>query len=304
MTPSGESSDISSRYHGIPLNFGGLSSEFSRFDKARVVVLPVPYDLTTSYIPGTRRGPLAILEASTHMELYDEELRRETYKLGIHTLDSLEPSAASPEETIDRVEEAIELILEAKKFPFMLGGEHSLTLAPVRALQRKHKNFTVVQLDAHSDLRDSYQNTKFNHACVARRMHELGLQIVQIGIRAISPEEAKFIEQAERVTVLFDYTLNHDSSTIENILRQLKGPVYVTLDLDVFEPGLMPAVGTPEPGGLNWYTTLQILKKIGEQHDVLGCDLVELCPIPGFVGPDFLSAKLVYKMMGYFLKNT
>jgi agmatinase len=301
MAPSGETSEISSRYSGIPLNFGGLPSEFSRFDKAKVVILPVPYDLTTSYIPGTRRGPFAMLEASTHMELYDEELRQETYKIGIHTLDSLEPSAASTEETIDRVEEAIDLIIQAKKFPFMLGGEHSLTLAPARALQRKYKNFTVLQLDAHSDLRDSYQHTKFNHACVARRMHELGLNIVQIGIRAISSEEATFIEKNERVHVLFDYELHQDSSKIEKILKQIKGPVYVTLDLDVFEPGLMPAVGTPEPGGLDWYRTLHILKRVGAHHDVIGCDIVELCPIPSVVSPDFISAKLAYKMMGYFL---
>ncbi|MBI1742106.1 agmatinase [Candidatus Acetothermia bacterium] len=302
MEPSGGSSEISSRYAGIPLNFGGLAPEFSRFDKSAVVVLPVPYDLTTSYMPGTRRGPLAILEASTHLELYDEELQREPYKVGIHTLDSLEPSAASPAETIDRVEEAIEFILKEKKFPVMLGGEHSLTLAPARALQKKYKNFTVLQLDAHSDLRDSYQNTKFNHACVARRMYELGLNIVQIGIRAISSEEATFIEKSERLSVLLDYELHQDPSRIESVLKQLQGPVYVTLDLDVFEPGLMPAVGTPEPGGLNWYTMLRILRTIGDKHEVLGFDVVELCPIPGLVSPDFLSAKLVYKMVGYFLR--
>ena len=302
MEPSEGSSETSSRYTGIPLNFGGLAPEFSRFDRARVAVLPVPYDLTTSYMPGTRRGPLAILEASTHMELYDEELEREPYKVGIHTLDSLEPSAAGPEETIDRVEEAIELILEAGKFPVMLGGEHSLTLAPARALRKKYENFTVLQLDAHADLRDSYQNTQFNHACVARRVHELGLNIVQIGIRAISSEEATFIEKSDRVRVLLDYELHQDPSRIERLLEHLQGPVYLTLDLDVFEPGLMPAVGTPEPGGLDWYTVLRILRSVGNQHEVIGCDVVELCPIPSVVSPDFLAAKLVYKMIGYFLR--
>jgi agmatinase len=302
MTSSEGSPEIESRYVGLPLNFGGLPPEFSRFDRARVVILPVPYDLTTSYVSGTRRGPLALLEASTHLELYDEELRRETHKIGIHTLDSLEPSAANPKETIDRVEEATELILAARKFPFMLGGEHSLTLGPVRALKNNYQDFTIVQLDAHSDLRDAYQNTKFNHACVARRMHELGLNIVQIGIRAISSEEANFVEQSDRVRVFFDYELSQDASKLDQWLKQLKGPVYVTVDLDVFDPGLMPAVGTPEPGGLPWYRVLKILKQVGEQCNVIGADVVELCPIPGLVGPDFLSAKLVYKMIGYFLR--
>ncbi len=234
--------------------------------------------------------------------MYDEELRREPYKIGIHTLDSLEPSAANAKETIDRVEEATELILAARKFPFMLGGEHSLTLGPVRALKNHYHDFTILQLDAHSDLRDAYQNTKFNHACVARRMHELGLDIVQIGIRAISAEEARFIEQSDRVRVFFDYELSQDASKLDHWLKQLKGPVYVTVDLDVFEPGLMPAVGTPEPGGLHWYRALSILKQVGAQCSVIGADVVELCPIPGLVGPDFLSAKLVYKMIGYFLR--
>lgn len=283
-------------------NFGGLPPEFSRFATAKAVILPVPYDLTTSYLPGTRRGPQAILEASTHLELYDEELQGAIYKMGIHTLPPLEPSAAGPEETLARVEEAISWVLQHKKFPVMLGGEHSLSLAPARALLKKHRTFSVLQLDAHSDLRDSFQETKFNHACVARRMHELGLNIVQIGIRALSSEEAEFIKTAPNLHVCFDYALHREPSKIAQILSKLQSPVYITLDLDVFDPALMPAVGTPEPGGLDWYTVLQILRGVAEAHEVLGFDLVELCPIPGLIGPDFLTAKLLYKMLGYFLK--
>jgi agmatinase len=285
----------------MPQNFGGLPPEFSRFASARAVVLPVPYDLTTSYLAGTRFGPQAIIDASTHLELYDEELQCEPYRVGIHTLPPLEPSAASPQETIERVEEVIAWIVEHEKFPVLLGGEHSLTLAPVRALLKKFGSFSVLQLDAHSDLRESFQGTPFNHACVGRRMHELGLTLVQIGVRAISSEEAEFIKSAKNVHVCFDYELHSDPSRIDRALEKLRDPVYVTLDLDVFDPALMPAVGTPEPGGLDWYTALKILRYVGEKHRVLGCDVVELCPIAGMVGPNFLAAKLVYKMLGYVL---
>ena len=315
------------RGYWVPQNFGGLPPEFSRFASARAVVLPVPYDLTTSYLAGTRHGPQAIVEASTHLELYDEELQSEPYRVGIHTLPLLEPSAASPEETIQRVEEVISWLLEHDKFPVLLGGEHSLTLGPVRALSKRFKDFSVLQLDAHADLRDSFQGTRFNHACVGRRIHELGLNLVQIGIRAISPEEAEFIRTAENLHVCFDYELHQDLTSwppslkgkgelpslfrggaggevLEQALSKLRDPVYVTVDLDVFDPALMPAVGTPEPGGLDWYTVLRILKYVGQKHTVLGCDVVELCPIAGIVGPAFLAAKLIYKMLGYFLSTT
>lgn len=291
------------REYWMPQNFGGLPPEFSRFASARAVVLPVPYDLTTSYLAGTRHGPQAIIEASTHLELYDEELQSEPYRVGIHTLPPLEPSAASPEETIQRVEEAISWLLERDKFPVMLGGEHSLTLAPVRALRKRLKGFSVLQLDAHADLRDSFQGTRFNHACVGRRIHELGLSLVQIGIRALSSEEAEFIRRAQNLHVCFDYELHSQPAKIDEALSKLRDPVYVTVDLDVFDPALMPAVGTPEPGGLDWYTVLTILRYVGKHYRVLGCDVVELCPIAGMEGPNFLAAKLVYKMLGYFLKG-
>ncbi len=292
------------RGYWVPQNFGGLPPEFSRFASARAVVLPVPYDLTTSYLAGTRHGPQAIIEASEHLELYDEELQCEPYRVGIHTLPPLEPSAASPQETLQRVEEVIAWLVDHDKFPVMLGGEHSLTLAPVRAFRKRFKEFSVLQLDAHADLRDSFQGTPFNHACVGRRIHELGVNLVQIGVRAISPEEAEFISRARNLHVCFDYALQSDSAQIEEALHRLRTLVYVTIDLDVFDPALMPAVGTPEPGGLDWYTVLKILRYVKETHTVLGFDVVELCPIAGIVGPNFLAAKLVYKMLGYFLSTT
>lgn len=263
------------------------------------MILPVPYDATTSWQPGTRHGPKAIIEASTHLELFDEELQSEPYRVGIHTLNPLEPSTSGPEETIQRVEEAISFILKHEKFPVMLGGEHSITLGAVRALLRRHKTLSLLQLDAHADLRDSFSGSKFNHACVARRIHELGVSLVQIGLRGLSTEEANHLKDASNITAALAIDIQQDSSCIDEALAKLKSPVYITMDLDVFDPAVCPAVGTPEPGGLDWYTILSIVRKISKAHNVVGFDVVELCPTPGLIAADFLAAKLIYKLIGY-----
>jgi len=283
----------------LPQNFGELPPEFSSFEGSRAVILPVPYDATTSWQPGSRHGPKAIIEASTHLELFNEELQSEPYRVGIHTLNPLEPSTSGPEETIQRVEQAINFILEREKFPLMLGGEHSITLGAVRALLKEHKTLSVLQLDAHADLRDRFSGSKFNHACVGRRIHELGVSLVQIGVRGLSTEEANYLKDAADITTVLAIDIQRDSSGIEEALTKLKSPIYVSIDLDVFDPAVCPAVGTPEPGGLDWYTVLGILKRVSKSHQVLGFDVVELCPIPGLVAADFLAAKLVYKLIGY-----
>ncbi len=283
----------------LPQNFGELAPEFSSFEGSRVVILPVPYDATTSWQPGTRSGPKAIIEASTHLELFDEELQSEPYRVGIHALNPLEPSTSGPEETLQRVEQAFSFILDHEKFPVMLGGEHSITLGAVRALLKKHKALSVLQLDAHADLRDSFSSSKFNHACTAHRIHELGVSLVQIGVRGLSTEEANYLKDAPDITTVLAIDIQRDSSGIEEALAKLKSPVYITIDLDVFDPSICPSVGTPEPGGLDWYTMLSILRKVSKTHEVLGFDVVELCPIPGLIAADFLAAKLVYKLIGY-----
>lgn len=287
------------------LNFGGLSREVLQKRKARFSVLPVPYDLTASYISGMRNGPRAIIEASTHMELYDEELACEPYEAGIETLGHIEPTALGPEEMIKRVRSASEELISAGKIPVILGGEHSITLGLVQALLEKYPDLSVLQLDAHADMRESYQDTPFNHACVARRISEI-CPIVQVGIRSLSVEEAEFLKGEAKAgkkaaTRIKTYYATDVIKGIDwdEVVGNLTDNICVTVDLDVFDPAIMPATGTPEPGGLGWYDALGVLRKAMTTKNVVGFDVVELCPLPGNIAPDFLAAKLVYKMMGY-----
>lgn len=286
------------------LNFGGLPDELLKKKNKRFTVLPVPYDLTASYISGMRNGPRAIIEASTHMELYDDELGCEPCEAGIETLPFLEATALGPEEMIKRVRSASDAMARSNKVPVMLGGEHSVTLGMVQALLKKHPKMSVLQLDAHADMRDEYQDSPFNHACVARRISEL-CPIVQAGIRSLSIEEAAFLnrEKAKGKRAKSRITTFSAAETIkgvaDDINAALTGDVFITVDLDVFDPAIMPATGTPEPGGLFWYDALGLLKKVISKKRIIGFDVVELCPLPGNIAPDFLAAKLVYKMMGY-----
>lgn len=290
----------------IAHNFGGLDEKASSFKDAKFVVLPVPYDMTASYQSGTRNGPKAIIDASTHMELYDEESDKEAYKAGIHTLPYLEPTSKGPEEMVDIVYDASRYIINKNKIPVMLGGEHSITFGLVRALKKKYPNMSVLQLDAHADMRDEYQESQYNHACIARRISEI-CPIVQVGIRSLSIEEAEFLKKGSRKThhAINTYFAKDVICGIpaKDICNNLTGDVFVTIDLDVFDPSIMPATGTPEPGGLGWYDVIGLLKPVAERKNIIGFDVVELCPIPGNVAPDFMSAKLVYKMMGYVVKR-
>jgi agmatinase len=283
----------------LPQTFAGVPPEFARWESASVALLPVPYDLTTSYQAGARRGPQAILEASLYLEHFDEELGTEPYRIGVCTLPSLEPQAAGPEAMLERIERTVDEIWHNEKFPIVLGGDHAITVGVVRALAKRHKRFSVLQLDAHADLRDTYQGTKWSHACVARRIVELGGKLIQIGIRSLSSGDAAFIEQAS-IPTIYSHECWRDPRAAEGALASLEDPVYITLDVDVFDPSVVPATGTPEPGGLDWYTILTILRRVFERHQVIGCDVVELSPIPGMVAPDFLVAKLVYKLISYW----
>jgi agmatinase len=280
-----------------PRVFAGLPLEHSSWEHAHVALLPIPYDLTTSYQAGTRRGPQAILEASLHVELYDEELKSEPYQLGVHTLPPLEPLASGPEAMSKRIEHVLQKVLDAKKFPIVLGGDHSITPGVVRALVEKYGELSVLQLDAHADLRDSYQGTRYSHACVGRRVSEIA-RLFQIGIRSLSSEEAECMSSSN-VTTVFARELHRNAKASDRVLNALSDPVYITLDVDVLDPSIMPATGTPEPGGLGWHTVLLLLRQVFEKHRVVGCDVVELAPIPGMTAPDFLVAKLVYKLIGY-----
>ncbi len=283
----------------LPCNFGGLPSFLSQWDKATAAILPVPYDLTTSYQAGARYGPRAILEASAQLEWYDEELESETCRVGIHTLPLMEPTASGAHRMIARVRNAARTLLEAGKFPVLLGGEHSLSLGMVEALGERFPGISVLFLDAHTDMRDTYQQSKYSHACVGRRIVERW-PMAQVGIRSLSLEEAKYIKNS-KISVIMASTLETACSELETTLANLTDTVYISVDLDVLDPSIMPAVGTPEPGGLGWYQALNILKHVCARHRVVGFDVMELCPISGYVAPDFLAAKLVYRLLGYSL---
>jgi agmatinase len=276
-----------------PFNFLGLGNQ--TYGKAKVVILPVPYSSTTYWKSGTKEGPRAIIEASRHIELYDHETKRDLSTVGIFTLEELEPSKASPEETIARVKKVILQILKDGKLPLMLGGEHSLANGAVQAFfERYGKNFSVLHIDAHTDSRYEFEGTKWHHGCVMRRVRELGISVTSVGIRSVSEEEANYFKKEKISTIFYAPEV-----PVEKILATLKEKVYITFDLDGLDPSIMPSTGTPEPGGITWYDALNLLRRLGEERKVIGADVVEHCPIPGLHAPDFLAAKLVYKMLQY-----
>ena len=279
------------------MNFGGIDPVFSSLEKATFVVVPVPYDLTSTYQGGSRNGPLAILGASHHMELYDEELGRETYLAGIHTLAPLEVNARGPADMITTIHQKILEIISSGKTTVTLGGEHSVSLGAVRAMRERYPEISVLQLDAHADLRDSYQGSPYSHACVGRRISEL-CPLVQVGIRSMSAEEAYLLARNEVKTFSADFILN-ENRWWETICANLRGDVYITIDLDVLDPAIMPSTCTPEPGGIYWKDLLRLVRETANRCRIRGFDVVELAPIPGMVAPDFLAAKLIYRIMGY-----
>jgi agmatinase len=278
------------------MNFGGMNPQCSLRD-ALFVVVPVPYDLTSTYQPGSRRGPVAIIEASSNMELYDEELQKETFTAGIHTTSPVAVDARGPKHVVGAVRKKISRIAAMDKIPVMLGGEHSISFGAVDALKEKYPELMVLQLDAHADLRASYQGSPFSHASVARRISEI-CPLVQVGIRSMSKEEAEFLPESSVKSYSADFLLDN-KDWCETICKDLKGDVFISIDLDVFDPSIMPATGTPEPGGLSWNNVLSLLKTVSRSCTVRGFDVVELAPIPGIVAPDFMAAKLIYRLMGY-----
>ena len=282
-----------------PRNFGAIDHELAAFDTAKFVVVPVPYDSTTTWRGGTREGAISILDASMNMELFDRELGREICEVGIHTTDDVEPVMASPEKMAVRVTEVIGEILFAGKIPVMLGGEHSLTFGAVCATLKLDLPgpLTVLQLDAHTDLRNKYSETKWGHGCVARRMSELpGVNIVQVGLRSTSQEEYENVPPNVKQFWAED-VLNDFPAALSQILGSLGDDVYLTFDVDVCDPSWMPDTGTPEPGGLSYYQVRDIMRAVCQQKRVRALDCVEL--IGGNPASAFAIARLLYKTMGY-----
>ena len=285
--------------HAPPLWFGGALPTISNFDDAVAVILPVPLDRTTSYVAGTRNGPRELILASAQVELWDEELCIDVHPRGIHTLPEMDVSHGSMEATMARIHQTASSIMDAGKFLVTLGGEHSITSPLVAAAATRHEGLTVLQIDAHADLRDGYQGEHHSHASAMRRSLE-SAPVVQVGIRNISEEEAKALPSLQ-ATIFYDWNMRDDPEWISKVLAALPGPVYLTIDLDGLEPGLMPAVGTPEPGGLTWRELMTLLRRVFSERDVVACDVVELCPIPGVWSPNFVAARLVYKLLTYKL---
>jgi agmatinase len=281
--------------------FLGVPAELKPDRPPKAAILPIPYDLTTSYQPGARRGPLAILEASTHLETFDEELGRETWEeVGIETLPPVVPDTSGPAATIERIERVAREVVKGGRFLVGLGGEHSVTAPLVRAVRARHPGLGVLQLDAHADLRESFEGSPLNHACVMHRLLDDGVAFAQVGVRSLTREEQALIRERSICTVFAPEAVGEPIDRwIGRVLAALPAEVYVTVDLDALDPSVMPATGTPEPGGVDWYLMLAVLREVARARRIVGFDVVELAPIAGLVAPDFLAAKLVYRLLGY-----
>jgi agmatinase len=288
----------------LPHNFLGLDEEASDFEQAQVVILPVPYEATTSFGGGTGGGPAAIIEASRYIELYDQELDAEPYEVGIATLPALSLTGAGPEAALGELRAAYDGVLDAApgKFVIALGGEHSISSAPILAwaerLRKEGRRLSVLQVDAHTDLRPEYEGSPYSHASVMARVKD-EVEIVAVGIRAITADEMRLVRKSDNIHVFLADDIHAGDDWMDDVLGRLGDDVYITFDVDGFDPSLVPSTGTPEPGGLQWYPVMKLLRRVFAQRTVHGVDVVELAPLPGHPASDFLVAKLVYKMIGY-----
>lgn len=274
--------------------FAGIDKEYHDYENAKVVLLPVNYDGTSTWGKGADKGPQAFLEAAENMELYDIETQSEPFQLGIH-LAEMTPNFKKPAGMVDHVHKEVSKHLKAGKLVTLFGGEHSITIPVIRAFREHYGSLTVLQIDAHADLRPSYEGTPYNHACaVAEAVNTTNL--IQVGIRSMDISE---VPHMKREKVFFAHDIRKDSDWISKVINQCSGNVYITVDLDAFDPSILPSTGTPEPGGLLWYETVELLKGVIQQKKVVGFDIVELCPNPADKSSDFLAAKLYYKMLAY-----
>jgi len=274
--------------------FGGISKEFSNYSTSRIAVLPIPFDRTSSWIKGSSKGPSAVIKASANMEMYDIATGTNVAERGIYT--SPPVVAKTPGELVDRTYKLAKGLLDDGKFVVGLGGEHSVSVGLVKAHAEKFSELSVLQLDAHLDLRDEYMGSKLNHACVMARVNELVDNIVQVGIRSADEEE---VEAADLSRVFLARDIIGRKNWYGDALGFLSKKVYVTIDLDVFDPSLIPSVGTPEPGGLGWYDVMGFLSELARKKRIVGFEVVELCPIKGLHAPDFTTAKLIYSLLSY-----
>ncbi|MBN2014751.1 MAG: agmatinase [Candidatus Altiarchaeota archaeon] len=272
--------------------FGGLTGDYSSYDRSSIVILPVPFDKTCSWLPGAVKGPEAIILASPNLELYDIETDSEVYPKGIHTSDPV--LAETSEEMINGVYGRVRSLLCDGKFVVTLGGEHSVSIGSVKAYQEFFKDLSVLHLDAHMDSRDSYEGDEYSHACTMARIREFIDVVVSVGVRSMDSSELSRVDQNN---IFYAHEIHDRSDWIREVVNRLTDNVYVSIDLDVFDPSMMPSAGTPEPGGLDWYQVNDLVKAVSKKRNIVGFDVVELSPIESNKAPDFLAAKLVYRIL-------
>jgi len=275
------------------LNFGGDEVVYD-YSGSRIIIVPVPYDRTSTWIRGADRGPDAIMEASANLEFYDVETSTEVHLLGIHTVDPV-PEEETPEKLVDAVCRQVLSVIDDGKFPVIVGGNHTVSIGAVKAFACRYDDMSVLQLDAHSDLRDEYEGSRYNHACAMARAREYA-PLVQAGIRSMSAGERR---TADMDRIFFAHELYSDKNLYSKAAGRLSGNVYITIDLDVFDPSLIPSTGTPEPGGPGDFEIRPFLRQVMASRNVIGFDIVELCPSPSNKAPDFVAAKIIYQLLSY-----
>lgn len=275
------------------MNFGGTEVIYD-YDKSGIIILPVPYDETSTWMKGSDKGPEAILEASVNLEFFDIETRTEVHKRGIYTLPPL-IERRSPELLVENVYNQVFSLLKDNKFPVVIGGNHTVSIGSVRACAGFYGNFSVLQLDAHADLRQTYEGSALNHACVMARVKEVA-HAVQVGIRSMSADEVPY---ADNDRIFFSRDLYHNKRLYGKALGKLTENVYITIDLDVLDPSVMPSTGTPEPGGPDYFELMHFLRNVARERNIVGFDVVELCPSPYNKAPDFIASKIIYQLLSY-----
>ena len=295
------------KYFGIKKNFLAIDEKYSNYEDSLIAVLPVPFEQTTSYGKGTSKGPKAILDASHYVEFFDEELDRELCfekGKGICALYPPEFKNLKGKKALELIYKYVKQLIDDKKFVVTLGGEHSISTAPVQAHFDSYKDLSILHFDAHSDLRQEYEGSKYSHASFAARVAEFTTSITQVGIRAQCKDEYDFIKE-KKINTFYAFEIRncvYGNDWQIKVIDTLKENVYITFDVDYFDPSIMPSTGTPEPNGFFWDETMKLLKMLGEKKNVVGFDVVELSPRKDFPYPDFLTAKLIYKMLNYFIK--
>jgi agmatinase len=278
------------------MNFGGSEVVYD-YERSGIIIVPVPYDETSTWIKGSDRGPDAIMEASVNLEFYDVETGTEVHKKGIHTINPV-VEKNSPEELVNAVCNKTLELLRSDKFPVIVGGNHTVSIGSIKAFSEYFRDLSVLQLDAHSDLRQEYEGSRLNHACAMARASEYA-PIVQVGIRSMSAEELPF---AGKGNIFYSHELRYHKSLYKQAIEKLTENVYVTIDLDVFDPSLMPSTGTPEPGGPDYYELMHFLRDVAKSRRIVGFDVVELCPSPVNKFADFVAAKIIYQLLSYIFK--